>query len=160
MPELNDLSKELTSIKADMAKVNTLVDRLDFTIEKLSEVSTNISQLLAVQENRLSQLEKVSVQLSSLIEKRKDEVSETAEQLHRRITGAEKDFKAEIEKMDVKLFDQLKQMREENKKQYEELNKKMAQLEKWMWVVTGGAAVVGFILSQLFNFLKIMGIPQ
>lgn len=159
MAELGDLSREVTSIKADMAKVNTLVDRLDFTIEKLSEVSTNISQLLAVQENRLSQLEKLSLQLSSLIEKRKDEANETAEQLHRRITSAEKDFKTEIEKMDTKLFDQLKQMREENRKQYEELNKKMAQLEKWMWVVTGGAAVIGFIISQLFNVIKVFG-PQ
>ena len=79
---IDNLSKEVSALRADMAQINTLVDRLDLTIEKLTEVSTNVSQLLAVQGSRLDQQERSSNQLSLLIEKRKDEVSESVETLH------------------------------------------------------------------------------
>ena len=70
MPDLNEIAKEVSALRADMAQINTLVDRLDITIEKLTEVSTNVSQLLAVQGSRLDQQERSSSQLSLLIEKR------------------------------------------------------------------------------------------
>lgn len=161
MPPVNstisDINREVMSIKSDMTKVNTLVDRLDITIEKLSDISTNISQLLAVQENRLTYLEKLSTQMSALIEKRKDEAILSDEQLHQRINIIEKEFKSEIEKVGNKALDHYKQTRDENKRQHDDSNRKMVQLEKWIWVVTGGAAVIGFIISQIFNIIKYFG---
>ena len=73
MPEVADIAKDVYQLKADMAQINTLVDRLDITITKLTEVSTNISELLAVQTNRLETQEKLSSKLFEIIEKRKDE---------------------------------------------------------------------------------------
>ena len=72
MPEVADIAKDVYQLKADMAQINTLVDRLDITITKLTEVSTNISELLAVQTNRLETQEKLSSKLFEIIEKRKN----------------------------------------------------------------------------------------
>ena len=151
MPELNDLAKEVSALRADMAQINTLVDRLDVTIEKLTEVSTNVSQLLAVQGSRLDQQERSSSQLSLLIEKRKDEVSESIEILHKRINTSEKDFKVELEKLNERILDEIKAIREDNLEQHKALNEKISKLERWVWYVTGGAAVVGFLLSKVIN---------
>lgn len=157
MADLNELSKQVNELRADMAQINTLVDRLDVTIEKLTEVSSSVSQLLAVQGSRLDQQEKSSNQLSLLLEKRKDEFSESVEILHKRINTTEKDFKAELEKSNEKILEEMKAIREESKSNYAALNKKISDMEKWMWIVTGGAMVVGFLLSKVVNVAKFFG---
>jgi ABC-type transporter Mla subunit MlaD len=157
MADLNELAKEVSALRADMAQINTLVDRLDVTIEKLTEVSTNVSQLLAVQGSRLDQQERSSNQLSLLIEKRKDEVSESLENLHKRINTTERDFKHELEKSNEKILEEIKAIREENIEQHKALNEKISKLEKWVWYVTGGAAVIGFLLSKVINLNALFG---
>lgn len=155
MADLQELNIQVLKLQSDMSQINVLVDRLDVTISKLTEVSTSVSQLLAVQGNRLDQQEKSSNQISYLLEKRKDEMVESYEILHKRITTTEREHKAEIEKLEVKILDEIKAIREENKDMHAALNKKIVELEKWMWVVTGGAAVVGFLLSKVIDFDKI-----
>jgi len=157
MTDISDLAKEVGQLKTDMAQVNTLVDRLDLTIEKLTEVSTTVSQLLAVQGSRLEQQEKSSAQFSMLLEKRRDEAMENADMLHKRITSAEKDFKQEIEKLNNKILDEMKAMREDNSRQQAEMIKKITDLEKWVWIVSGGAAVVGFLASHVIDLSKFFG---
>ena len=157
MTDLNELTKEVSALRADMSLINTLVDRLDITIEKLTEVSTSVSQLLAVQGSRLDQQERSSNQLSLLIEKRKDEVSESLENLHKRINTTERDFKHELEKSNEKILQEIKAIREENIVQHKALNEKISKLEKWVWYVTGGAADIGFLLSKVINLNTLFG---
>jgi hypothetical protein len=154
MTELTDLSKEVAILKTDMAQINVLVDRLDLTIAKLTEVSTTVSQLLAVQGNRLEQQEKSATQFSILLEKRRDEAAESNDIMHKRISSAEKEFQTEIGKLNDKILDEMKAMRAESKAQHDELSNKMSKLEKWVWVVSGGGAVVGFLLSHVVNLDK------
>jgi len=108
-----------------------------------------------VQGNRLDQQEKSSNQISYLLEKRKDEMVERYEILHKRISATERDHKEEFGKIETNIRDEFKCIREENKEMHAALNKKIVELEKWMWVVTGGAAVVGFLLSKVIDFDKI-----
>jgi hypothetical protein len=110
-----------------------------------------------VQGSRLDQQERSNSQLSLLIEKRKDEVSESVENLHKRINNAEKDFKVELEKLNEKILDEMKAIREDNLEQYKALNEKISKLERWVWYVTGGAAVVGFLLSKVVNLGVLFG---
>jgi hypothetical protein len=112
MSELTELSKEVAILKTDMAQVSGLIDRLDLTIAKLTEVSTTVSQLLAVQGNRLEQQEKSAYQFSALLEKRRDEAAESNEIMHKRISSAEKEFQTEIAKLNDKILDEMKSMRD------------------------------------------------
>lgn len=146
-PDINDLYRDVYQLKAEIQHVNTLVDRLDVAISHLSTVSKNISELLAVQGTRLQYQEKMSEQLSQLIQKtnndstkNNDEIEST---LNKRINDLEKD-----------VLNEIKNMREENKKQHEEMKSKLGIVEKWIWVVTGGAAVIGFIISKLASSIK------
>ena len=144
---INDLYKDVYQLKAEIQHFNTLVDRLDVTISHLSTVSKNISELLAVQGTRLQYQEKMAEQLSELIQKTNKESSKNNDEietsLNQRINTLEKDLMQEI-----------KNLRDENKKQHEEMKSKLGIVEKWIWVVTGGAAVVGFIVSKLSSAIK------
>jgi hypothetical protein len=77
--------EDISYLKQDMAKVGLLVDRLDVTIDKLTEVSTNISQLLAVHETKITSQELLLKQQTDLMEKRRQEVKKNCK---RRLTSS------------------------------------------------------------------------
>lgn len=142
MADINELYKDIYTVKAQMSNLSNLIDRLDTTIEKLTEVSSNISQLLAVQSNRLEHLEKMSADLSS-------EIDSNDRNVQGQLNHLEKEIYKEIETSHSILLSEIKQMKESNQKQLDSLNEKLAFVERWMWIVSGGAAVVGFILSKI-----------
>lgn len=149
------LSADISSLQQDMAKSIVLVDRLDVTIEKLTEVSTSVSRLLAVHENRLEHQEKIGTQLSNLIEKRKEETDEAIKLLHARISSGEKELYNEFDDQTNKIVKKLDEIQEQHKIQHDELNKRINTIEKWVWMVSGGSIGLGFILSYVFEILKL-----
>lgn len=144
---INDLYKDVYQIKAELHHVNALIDRLDVAISQLSTVSKNISELLAVQGTRLQYQEKMSEQLSRLIQKTDKQTTQN----NNEIEGA---FNRKIDELETELFAEIKLLRDENKKQHEEMKSKLAVVEKWIWVVSGGAAVVGFLISKASSYIK------
>lgn len=145
MPEISEIYNDIVHLKTDMAQINVLVERLDVAIVKLTEVSSSVTQLLAVQGSRLDQQKETNNQMSGLIEKRKEELEKT-----------KKDFKEEMEKLNNKIIHEMQLMREEFKGQHNTLSKKISDMEKWRWIVTGGALVVGFLLSKAIDVSKFL----
>ena len=70
------LADDVSYLQQDMAKIGMLVDRLDITIDKLAEVSTSLSQLLAVHETKISAQDAIVKSVSDLVEKRREEMEE------------------------------------------------------------------------------------
>lgn len=144
---ISELYKDVYQLKAEIQHVNTLVDRLDIAIGQLSTVSKNISELLAVQGTRLQYQEKMSEQLTELIQKSNREGAKNTDEIEAALNH-------KIERLENELVAEIKSLRDENKKQHEEMKSKLALVEKWIWVVTGGAAVVGFIVSKASSYIK------
>jgi hypothetical protein len=139
-----------------MAKVGTLVDRLDTTIDKLTEVSTALSQLIAVHESKLSAQEVITKQTTDLVEKRRIEMEEKLQFLHARISSGEKELGTKIEDQYDELMVEIKEMRAESVSQHNALSDRITSMEKWHWIVVGGAVVVGTFISQV-NLTQIFG---
>jgi hypothetical protein len=148
-PDLIKLAENVSHLQQNMAQVGALVDRLDVTIEKLTEVSTAVSQLLAVQGNRLEFTEKVQEKLQELVEKRRDETENYVKDLYGKIDKVEKDLYVEIEASQGKVLQEIKDMRAESNTQHNELKNKVQGIEKWMWTFIGGGAAIGFIISRI-----------
>ena len=142
------LSDDLSYLKHDMTKFNTLVDRLDTTIDKLTEVSHSVSQLLAVHESKLTAQEIITKQTAELVEKRRVETEEKIQTIHARISSGEKELQAKIDEQYDEILDEIKGLRVEATTQHKEMNGRMSRLERWMWIVLGGGAVIGFILNN------------
>ena len=152
--DVKKLSETISTLQQDMAQVGTLVDRLDVTIEKLTEVSTRVSELLAVQGTRLETQEKVSEQIQALIEKRRIETDTNIKDVYVRVEKVEKDLYDEIEASQEKVLKEIKEMRAESTQQHNELKGKVNRLEKWMWTVIGGIAVVSFLIQIGIKFVQ------
>jgi monomeric isocitrate dehydrogenase len=147
--EVEKLAASVMSLQKDMTQVGTLVERLDTTIEKLTEVSATVSQLLAVQGNRLEFQEKVQERLQELVEKRRQETDISIRDVYKRIEKVEADLYSEIEATQNKVLVEIKEMRAESSKQHEELKSKVNRVEKWMWTLIGAATVLGVIVKHL-----------
>jgi chromosome segregation ATPase len=139
------LADDVSYLQQDMAKIGTLVDRLDITIDKLAEVSTSLSQLLAVHETKISAQDAIVKSVSDLVEKRREEMEQNIKLLHARISSGEKEMEDKLDDRAESILEELKEMRAESAKQHEALNNRITVLEKWMWVVVGALAVLNFL---------------
>lgn len=152
-PDLSKLADTVSSLNQDMAKVGTLVDRLDTTIIKLADISANVSQLLAVHESKLTAQEIVTKQTVDLIEKRRVETDDKIQLVHGRISSGEKELTEKIDNQYDDIMNELKDMRKESTEQHEKLSGRITTMEKWMWTVMGGAIVVGSLISYLSKYI-------
>ena len=140
-----DVKIDVEILKRDIDRFSGLFDRLDTTIEKLTEVSGGINRMLAVHENRLEQQEELTKHFITLMEERRRENSDKYEIVQNRITQTREEMQQEIK-------DSIKEVVTKIDKLSETVNK----LEKWKYLVVGGAITIGFLLAKLPMIEKLL----
>jgi ABC-type siderophore export system fused ATPase/permease subunit len=148
-PDVNKIADDVSHLRKDMAVVGALVGRLDTTIDKLTDISNSVSSLLAVHETKLTSQEIISKQLSDLVEARRVETDDKIQILHERISSGERELKVSIDKQYDELMTEIKEMRAESATQHTTLSERITAMEKWMWTVIGGSAIVGGIITLI-----------
>lgn len=147
-----DEHQRLIIVETEVSQLNSVVDRIDITLTKLTDLSTTVSQILAVQGNRLEVQEKAGEKLEKLIETRRLETESALKEIKENMVEIETDFHQDLNTHQTKIIDKIEELRKEGDKQHTEISNRMTRLEKWMWVFVGGAAAIGFILDKT-NFL-------
>jgi uncharacterized coiled-coil protein SlyX len=106
-------------------------------------------------ESRLSKLEtdvaamREKVSFFTVIYEKFDK---TLDKLDERTIEDKKELQAMVDDLRTDLLAELKAMREDMARQHEIENKKIEDLNRWRWIVMGGAAVIGWIFSKVFTF--------
>lgn len=147
--DVQKLQEDVADLQQDMAKVGLLVDRLDTTLEKLTDISTGVSKLLAVHEAKLTSQEILTKSTIDLVETRRVENDSKIQQLHARISSGEKELSEKIDQQYDDIMKEIKELRAESTKQHETLSTRITTLEKLIWVAVGGAAIISYIASQI-----------
>lgn len=148
-PNVNKLAEDMSYLRKDMAVVGALVDRLDTTIDKLTDISNSVSSLLAVHETKLTSQEIISKQLADLVEARRVETDDKIQILHERISSGEREIKEKIDDQYDELMKEFKEMRAESTLQHNTLSDRITTMERWMWTVIGGSAIVGGLITLI-----------
>ena len=135
MPEngTTDIKVQLAGLKKDIENVSNLNSRLDLAIEKLTDVSTSIKSMLAVHEEKIQRQE----QIDDIIFDKLKERAESIDQVH-------KDLTEEIRQTEKRLLIEIKQLKVD-------IGGRVGTLEKYKWLILGGAIVIGWILSSNFK---------
>lgn len=163
-----DNDNRLIDIEKKVAGMEVLVTRFDTALDKISEVSLNVSKLLAVHEQRLEASEEAAKML------RLDHQS-TANELHSRVTSSEQRLRTEMSDQQKEILGEIKSLRSDIDELGEDLTQKnedtrvalksdieavsgrVSKLERLAYIVIGGAAVIGFLLSQAIGVLQLFG---
>ena len=135
MPEngTTDLKVQLEGLKKDVENVNNLNDRLDTAIQKLTDVSTSIKSMLAVHEEKISRQEQIDDIIFGKLKDRETEIDKVHRELSKEIQHLGKRLLVEIKT--IKL----------------DFGARVGILERYKWLIMGGAIVLGWILSSNFK---------
>jgi len=66
-----------------------------------------------------------------------------------------KDVYEKINDTENKIMAEIASLRDDMKRQHDIEAKKIQDLDKWRWLVLGGSAVVGWIISKFITFLSL-----
>ncbi len=134
--QLQQIAIEVEGLKKDIVNQHNVGNKIDTAIDKLTEVSSSIKQMLAVHEEKLAKSEKTDEILFQKVRERGEELDIIYRDLQRDINQVEKRLLLEIKSLKGDLTD------------------RVGVLEKWRWLIVGGALVIGFILAK--NMPKIL----
>ena len=134
--DIQKLAVDIEGMKKDIANASMFHSRLDTAIDKLTDVSTSIKQMLAVHEQKLSQTEKTEEILFDKVRERGEELDMVYRDLQRDINQVEKRLLLEMKTL-KSCFDG-----------------RVSVLERWRWLIIGGALAIGFIVAK--NMPKII----
>lgn len=122
------------------------IERIESAIERLTDISSDLKAMIAVQENRITQHEKQAEVIEIKLEKRREELDSKL-----------KDVYDTIRTQDKAILEEIKAVREEQNKHYTCLNEKIATIQKYIWMAVGGGTVLGYGFSFVTAFFKILG---
>jgi len=131
-----DLKVDIESLKKDIENVNSIQGRLDTAIDRLTDVSSSIKSMLAVHEEKITRQEKID---EVIFEKLKDRADE--------ITDVYRELKKDIELVEKRVLIEIKSLKND-------IGSRVGVLERYKWLIMGGAIVLGWILSK--NFMPIV----
>lgn len=121
--------------------------KIEDAIAKLTEISSDLNKMLAVQELRLNQQEKFMDSLEDMVEKRREESDNKLRTVYETMRNEDRHVIEEINKL-----------REEGEEQYKSLSMKINGMEKTMYMYMGAFAVVGFILAYGPQIVKVLNL--
>ena len=85
------------------------------------------------------------------------EVREDIKELHSRITTGNREI---MDKLDQKIDELAKSDREQHeslKSAMDKVKERVDTLEKWRWMIVGGAIVIGYLIGHIGMFAKFFG---
>ena len=136
MADNTEIKIDIESLRKDIENVNTINGRIDTAIDKLTDVSTSIKSMLAVHEEKITRQEKIDEIIFEKLKDRADEISDVYREL-----------KKDVEMSEKRLLIEIKSLKND-------IGARVGVLEKYRWIIIGGAIVIGWILSK--NFMPIM----
>lgn len=149
---VRSLETDIAIMKRDVSQFNLLFAKLDITIEKLGDVSNNISKLLAVHEERIDVLQSIDREMEKKIEVKSKEIRE----LYSKVESMNTYLVGELASTESKIRDELKTIRtmieSEQVKQTHTLNKisdKVQSIEKWKWTIIGFSVATGWLIDKI-----------
>ena len=124
----------------DVEQLELIVEKLDHSIDKLTEVSANISKLLAVQEQRMNNIEKDT-----------DRNQDDIRHLYGKLDTMSKDITDKLDQSMKNSAEGHVRIMEKVDEKIKGLDARVKVLEIWRWLVIGGALTIGYLINKLYK---------
>ena len=132
---MQDINTEVALLKKEVSDIKVIFSRLDVAIEKITDVSSCVNRMLAVHEEKIANAEEAQIRANV-------EFTNDIKELHSRVTSNYKELTEMITMNHKEQALHIQQLKND-------LNSRVGILERWRWLIIGGAIVIGFILQKL-----------
>jgi ABC-type transporter Mla subunit MlaD len=157
------IETQLAVIEQELDQSAVVISKLDKAIEKIADVTADISKILAVHEQRLDRGEQATAQILQTLETRRQEMNEDIKELHSRITTTTRELSTEISETENRIISGIEDLKKElkadqifhNDKQ-RDLDSRITALERWRYMLVGAGILGGFIITKALDIISIM----
>ena len=149
MSDLEKIKTEIALLKKDAKTSELIHQRLEVAIDKLSEIVISCKQMLAQQEQKLQKAEQTDDDIFITLESRRKEWDNDLKDLHSRISTQARDLRESQYQLENKLLNEIRAVRTQ-------LSERVGVLEKWRWLIIGGAIIIGLMMSNPDSMLMKM----
>jgi t-SNARE complex subunit (syntaxin) len=125
---------------SEIESLERIVGKLDESIDKLTEVSNNISKLLAVHDTRLNVIEKDTVRNEDDIRDIHVKMDNIAKEINKKLDQSMQNSTEGHARIQAAIEEQLKAH-----------DARIKVLEVWRWLVIGGAVAIGWLINKSFK---------
>ena len=146
MSDIDNLKTDIALLKKDAKTGELIHQRLEQTLEKLSDCAVSLKGILAQQETKLQRAEQTDEDIFITLESRRKEWDNDLKELHSRITTNSRELREHQVQSENKMLDELRAMRTQ-------LSERVGVLEKWRWIIIGGSIIVGLMMSNPDNMI-------
>jgi predicted nucleic acid-binding Zn-ribbon protein len=153
MPTVKSLETELAIVKNEIGQIAHLFSKLEITLEKITNVSTNVSQILAVHERRLQENDLQFESVKNRMEISDGRVKEDIKDLHSRVTSTSREVEEKMSKEIDKVLDAIQDLKTHMLEKDNKLEERIETLERWRWIMVGILIAAGIFLPEIRNFL-------
>lgn len=151
---------DIALIKKDLKSIGNLCEKFDITIDKMQEVASDIAKVVYLQEQKLTQQEKINTEVDSKLNELQKDHNKDIEELNRKITAVNIELTNKIDQSQSKIVAELltgrQQLRDEINNINTNLNKKIGEIDVWRYMVMGGIALAVWIFANLSGLSKIL----
>lgn len=99
--------------------------------------------------SRISVLENNMQIISHNVEKLEGQIDQNYATLHSRISDLRDDLRSDFETKNDRIIEKLEEHNKSSAYQSEILQTRISQIEKWRWMIMGGALVIGYVLAHV-----------
>lgn len=124
----------------EIKSLERIVEKLDLSIDKLTEVSNNVGKLLAVHDTRLNVIEKDTV-------RNEDDIRD----IHIKMDNIAKEINKKLDQSMQNSVDGHAKIQAAIEEKLKGIDARVRVLEIWRWLVIGGAMVIGYLVNKLYK---------
>lgn len=139
------LATDVEILKREVADMKLIHGRLDNAIIKITDVSNSINRMLAVHEEKLASQEEAINRVDHDTLERKQDFQKDVEIIHQRINGTKNELSEMMSRQHEEQSVAINSIKTD-------LKQRVGVLERWRWILIGGAIVIGFALHKMMNF--------
>jgi chromosome segregation ATPase len=140
---------DIELLKKDVEIITNLFNKIDVTIDKLQEISSTLSKMVSIQEQRIEAQEVFTKDILITLETRRVEHMNDIKELNSRISTVNKELTEKIEESEQKILKELQALRSELTGTNKSLIDRILSIEGWKWMITGAVGVVVWLISQV-----------
>ena len=124
-------SVDIKVLQKEMTSFQQILSKYEVTINSVTNIVNKIDKIIAVQESKIENQEK------------------SIEIIHKRIKVLKVELHDDFNSHYQAILEEIKELQKSQKEHASEMTKRVAALEKWRYIVMGGAVALGFLLSKI-----------
>lgn len=131
-------------MERDVEQLGKIQDRFSETIDKMQEINVNLAKMISLHEQRHDHHDLVETDMKEDIKELHSRITTVTRELHDKIDELERNIAFKIDSLRRELL-----LHEENDRQKLKVTNILREIDKYKYLILGGAVTAGWILGNV-----------